>query len=60
MTHPFFDEIRDINSYLPNGRALPPLFNWIPGELDDVPADIVRKLQPGAFTAPAAPSTSTA
>lgn len=28
------------------GRPLPPLFNWLPGELDDVPADIQRKLQP--------------
>ncbi len=27
------------------GRPLPPLFNWLPGELDEVPADIVRKLQ---------------
>ena len=31
---------------LPNGRSLPPLFNWLPGELDNVPADIQRKLQP--------------
>jgi hypothetical protein len=21
------------------------LFNWLPGEMDDVPADIMRKLQ---------------
>jgi hypothetical protein len=28
------------------GRPLPPLFNWLPGELDEVPDDIVRKLQP--------------
>eukprot|EP00798_Chlamydomonas_sp_ICE-L_P014925 gene14925-20978_t len=48
MTHPFFDEIRDPNTTLPNGRPLPPLFNWLPGELDNVPADIVRKLQPKA------------
>ena len=30
------------------GRPLPPLFNWLPGELDDLPPDIVRKLQPKA------------
>ncbi|KAG2445984.1 hypothetical protein HXX76_000587 [Chlamydomonas incerta] len=48
MTHPFFDELRDPATRLPNGRALPPLFNWLPGELDEVPADIVRKLQPAA------------
>ncbi|KXZ56015.1 hypothetical protein GPECTOR_2g1567 [Gonium pectorale] len=51
MTHPFFDELRDPNTRLPNGRALPPLFNWLPGELDDVPADIVRKLQPATKAA---------
>ncbi|EXB40229.1 Shaggy-related protein kinase theta [Morus notabilis] len=26
--HPFFDELRDPNVCLPNGRALPPLFNF--------------------------------
>jgi hypothetical protein len=92
MTHPFFDELREPGTKLPNGRRshsrgvgcsaqqrlcssgdaegasyecmhmlqmlhacrlcraagrpLPPLFNWLPGELDEVPADIVRKLQP--------------
>ncbi|GFR44892.1 hypothetical protein Agub_g6236 [Astrephomene gubernaculifera] len=51
MTHPFFDELRDPTTRLPNGRPLPPLFNWLPGELDEVPADIVRKLQPTARTA---------
>ncbi|EFJ50723.1 hypothetical protein VOLCADRAFT_80100 [Volvox carteri f. nagariensis] len=50
MTHPFFDELRDPNTRLPNGRSLPPLFNWLPGELDEVPADIVRKLQPAVKT----------
>jgi glycogen synthase kinase 3 beta len=48
MTHPFFDELRDPATLLPNGKALPPLFNWLPGELDEVPADIVSKLQPRA------------
>lgn len=28
LIHPFFDELRDPNSRLPNGRALPPLFNF--------------------------------
>lgn len=32
--HPFFDELRDPNCRLPNGRPLPPLFNFKPqGEL---------------------------
>ena len=26
--HPFFDELRDPNCRLPNGRPLPPLFNF--------------------------------
>ncbi|GAX84564.1 hypothetical protein CEUSTIGMA_g11985.t1 [Chlamydomonas eustigma] len=46
MTHPFFDELREPTSRLPNGKPLPPLFNWLPGELDDVPADVQKKLQP--------------
>ncbi|GMP81307.1 hypothetical protein CsSME_00036062 [Camellia sinensis var. sinensis] len=29
-THPFFDELRDPNTRLPNGRPLPPLFNFKP------------------------------
>lgn len=28
--HPFFDELRDANARLPNGRPLPPLFNFKP------------------------------
>uniref|UniRef100_A0A2P2I2X3 Glycogen synthase kinase-3 beta-like n=1 Tax=Hirondellea gigas TaxID=1518452 RepID=A0A2P2I2X3_9CRUS len=36
-THKFFDELRDPNTKLPNGRELPPLFNFI---------DIELKIQP--------------
>jgi hypothetical protein len=46
MTHPFFDELRDPATRLPNGKALPELFNWLPGELDGVPDDVKRKLAP--------------
>lgn len=28
--HPFFDELRDPNARLPNGRPFPPLFNFKP------------------------------
>ncbi|KAG6402702.1 hypothetical protein SASPL_134907 [Salvia splendens] len=28
--HPFFDELRASNAYLPNGRPLPPLFDFSP------------------------------
>ena len=30
LIHPFFDELRDPNARLPNGRTLPPLFNFKP------------------------------
>lgn len=26
--HPFFDELREVNARLPNGRPFPPLFNF--------------------------------
>nr|GMD56220.1 shaggy-related protein kinase epsilon [Ipomoea batatas] len=31
--HPFFNELRDPNTRLPNGRPLPPLFNFRPQDL---------------------------
>ncbi|KAL3162609.1 hypothetical protein ABBQ38_008656 [Trebouxia sp. C0009 RCD-2024] len=34
LTHPFFDDLREPNTTLPNGRPLPPLFNWYPNELN--------------------------
>lgn len=30
IVHPFFDELRDPNTRLPNGRPLPPLLNFKP------------------------------
>ncbi|CAN1305906.1 Shaggy-related protein kinase kappa [Linum perenne] len=44
--HPFFDELRDPNTRLPNGRPLPPLFNFKSQELSGIPTDIVNKLIP--------------
>ena len=46
LTHPFFDELREPGARLPNGRPLPPLFDWLPGELDHLPAELVARLQP--------------
>ncbi|XP_078149148.1 shaggy-related protein kinase alpha [Carex rostrata] len=46
LIHPFFDELRDPNTRLPSGRFLPPLFNFKPHELKNVPMDIVAKLVP--------------
>ncbi|ERN07114.1 hypothetical protein AMTRI_Chr12g240170 [Amborella trichopoda] len=44
--HPFFDELRDPHTTLPNGHALPPLFNFKPEELKAAPPEIVQKLIP--------------
>lgn len=33
---------------VPAGRPLPPLFNWLEGEMDNVPKDIQEKLRPKA------------
>ncbi|XP_042395681.1 shaggy-related protein kinase alpha-like isoform X2 [Zingiber officinale] len=46
LIHPFFDELRDPNARLPNGRCLPPLFNFKPHELKGVPTGIIGKLVP--------------
>ncbi|GAB4855676.1 mitochondrial lysine-tRNA synthetase [Ancistrocladus abbreviatus] len=46
LTHPFFDELRDPNTRLPNGRYLPPLFNFKPHELKGVPVETLVKLIP--------------
>ncbi|KAM0947563.1 putative protein-serine/threonine kinase CMGC-GSK family [Dioscorea sansibarensis] len=46
LIHPFFDELRDANTRLPNGRAFPPLFDFKPQELKGVPLEILAKLIP--------------
>ncbi|XP_028791445.1 glycogen synthase kinase-3 homolog MsK-3 [Neltuma alba] len=46
LVHPFFDELRDPNTRLPNGRFLPPLFNFKANELKGVPAEMLVKLIP--------------
>jgi glycogen synthase kinase 3 beta len=44
--HPFLDELRNPNTRLPNGRALPPLFDFTTQELSIEPA-LNRALIPG-------------
>ncbi|KAK2661736.1 hypothetical protein Ddye_000310 [Dipteronia dyeriana] len=44
--HPFFDELRDSNARLPNGRPLPPLFNFKPQELKGATLELLTKLIP--------------
>ncbi|KZV19190.1 shaggy-related protein kinase eta-like [Dorcoceras hygrometricum] len=43
--HPFFDELREPNTRLPNGRPLPPLFNF-KQELSNTSPDLINKLLP--------------
>ena len=43
--HVFFDELRDPNTRLPNGKALPPLFDFTPEEIRAA-GDLIRKLVP--------------
>ncbi|KAK7335429.1 hypothetical protein VNO80_27269 [Phaseolus coccineus] len=45
LAHPFFDELREPNARLPNGRLLPPLFNF-KQELDGAPPELLPKLIP--------------
>ncbi|KAL1535009.1 DASH complex subunit ask1 [Salvia divinorum] len=46
IMHAFFDELRDPNTRLPNGRFLPPLFNFKPQELKGLPAETLARLIP--------------
>lgn len=46
LLHPFFNELRDPSTRLPNGRFLPPLFNYKPHELKGVPMEMLMRLIP--------------
>ncbi|XP_062179595.1 shaggy-related protein kinase alpha-like [Phragmites australis] len=46
LIHPFFDELRDPNTRLPNGRFLPPLFNFKSHELKSMPMEFLVNLIP--------------
>lgn len=56
--HPFFDELREPNNKLPNGRDLPPLFNLTPHELNIQPA-LNGKLIPSHYQQPSSSTTTT-
>lgn len=56
--HPFFDELREPNNRLPNGRELPPLFNFTPLELGISPA-LNARLVPAHYEQPAASANAT-
>jgi glycogen synthase kinase 3 beta len=40
--HPFFDELRDKNTKLPNGNALPELFDFTKEEITSTSPEIVE------------------
>ena len=46
LGHPFFDELRDINTKLENGRNLPNLFNFNKTEMKIDPKFVKEKLIP--------------
>lgn len=45
LCHPFFDELRVGEVRMPNGREIPPLFNWTKEELSVRP-DLIPRLVP--------------
>jgi len=45
MVHPFFDELRQEDARMPNGREFPPLFNFTREELSVRP-DLIQQLVP--------------
>jgi len=50
LTHNFFDELREPSARLPNGKPLPPLFNFTDDELRRmVKKGLVKKLIPAHF-----------
>ncbi len=56
--HVFFDELRDPTTRLPNGRPLPPLFDFTPEEVRAA-GDLIRKLVP-PHAAQASPTAAAA
>ncbi|KAL6128778.1 hypothetical protein ACLB2K_072133 [Fragaria x ananassa] len=44
--HPFFDDLRDPNVSLPNGRAVPPLFDFTAQELAGASTELRHRLIP--------------
>lgn len=49
--HPFFDELRDQNLRMPNGRPAPDLFDFQPQEIFDHPPALRKKLVPAWYSA---------
>ncbi|XP_076891486.1 shaggy-related protein kinase theta-like [Bidens hawaiensis] len=45
-THPFFDDLRDPTTTLPDGKPLPPLFNFTPEEIAHASPELLQRLIP--------------
>ena len=52
LCHPFFDELRDESTKLPNGSALPELFNFTQEEKSSTTPEVIAKLTPEWYRAP--------
>jgi len=46
LAHPFFDELRQHGVLMPNGKSLPPLFNFTEMELKGASPPLLQKLLP--------------
>ena len=49
LLHPFFDELRENNTVLPNGNALPELFEFTKEEISTYSSDIIDQLVPSWY-----------
>ena len=49
LLHPFFDQLRDPATKLPNGENLPSLFNWTREEIEYATPDIIQQLTPQVY-----------
>jgi glycogen synthase kinase 3 beta len=46
LAHPLFDELREPGKFLPNGKPLPPLFNFSDEERDYMPLSLLQQVVP--------------
>ncbi|CAG9336048.1 unnamed protein product [Blepharisma stoltei] len=49
LLHPFFDELRDQNTTLPNGERMPDLFNFTQEEIASTTPDVIQRLIPSWY-----------
>ena len=46
LMHPFFDQLRDPNTRLPNGDEMPVMFNWTQEEIEYASPALIQQLTP--------------